>query len=151
MGRGELAMTKFTRQSFLKIINRILTFTGIAFITTPILAYFYPPKLEETPSDPILVCPEDELKPNESKTIQFGRYPALVINTQEGLKAYSAVCTHFACIVKWDPDLGEIVCPCHDGYFDPLDGSVISGPPPRALDKISLNIIDGEIYIGGEG
>jgi cytochrome b6-f complex iron-sulfur subunit len=143
-------MKNITRHTFLKILNRFFAFSGIAFITTPILAYFYPPKLEETPSEPVLVCPENELNENESKTVQFGRYPALVIHTSQGLKAYSAVCTHFACIVKWDPDLGEIVCPCHDGFFDPLDGSVISGPPPTPLETLAINIIDGQIYIGGE-
>ena len=144
-------MNRITRRDFLKFLNRILTVTGIAFIATPIVAFFYPPKLEETPSDPVLVSSTDELPENESKTIGFGRYPALVIHTKQGLRAYSAVCTHFACIVKWDPELEQIVCPCHEGYFDPLDGSVISGPPPTPLEALAINIIDGQIYIGGEG
>jgi len=144
-------MKKINRRDFLKILNRILSAIGLAVLAAPILAFFYPPELEEIPSEPVLVGSEEKLKENRSETIQFGRYPALVINTKQGLRAYSAVCTHFACIVKWDPDLETIVCPCHEGYFDPYDGSVISGPPPSPLEAIAINIIDGQIFIGGEG
>ena len=143
-------MSNLTRKDFLKVFNGFLTATGLAVIGAPIVAYFFPAKLEEVPSEPVPVGSVDELPPDASKTVNFGRYPALVINTSEGLRAYSAVCTHFACIVKWDPESGEIVCPCHEGYFDPLDGGVISGPPPTPLEPIQVEVIDGQIYIGGE-
>lgn len=143
-------MNDISRRSFLKLVERGLTITGLTALAVPVVSYFFPTKLEEMPSEAIKVCSTDELPPLESKTIQFGRYPALVINTQEGLKAYSAVCTHFACIVKWDKEIGQIVCPCHDGYFDPLDGHVISGPPPSPLESLAISIIDGDIYIGGQ-
>ena len=84
-------------------------------------------------------------------TIPFGRYPALVIHVPEqGLVAYSAVCTHFACLVKWNPELGRIECPCHEGYFDPSDGSVISGPPPEALRAFQVFTEGNTLFIGGE-
>ncbi|MCK5428361.1 MAG: Rieske (2Fe-2S) protein [Anaerolineales bacterium] len=143
-------MNNFSRRSFLKLANRLLTFTGLAVILGPIVAYFYPPKLEETPSEPVLVGNVDEIPEGESKIIRFGRYPALIINTQEGLRAYSAICTHFACICKWNPELEQIVCPCHDGYFDPLDGHVISGPPPEPLEILHVEVVNNEIYVGGE-
>lgn len=143
-------MNNITRRSFLKLINHLLTVTGLAVIIGPIVAYFYPPKLEETPTDPVLVGNADELPVGQSKTVRFGRYPALIINTKNGLRAYSAVCTHFACICKWDPDLEQIVCPCHEGYFDPFDGQVISGPPPEALEPLHVEVLSNEIYVGGQ-
>jgi len=143
-------MNVITRRDFLKVVNQILVAAGLAAIAAPVLAYFYPAELEEMPSEPVPVCPQDELSANASKTIAFGRYPALVIHTEKGLRAYSAVCTHFACIVKWDPELYEIVCPCHEGYFDPYDGGVISGPPPTPLLELPVNVVDGVIYVGGE-
>jgi Rieske Fe-S protein len=142
-------MSQITRRDFLKILNRTLTVTGLAAIAAPILAYFYPPSLEETPSEPVLVGAESDLPLNSGKTIRYGRYPALVVNTSEGLRAYSAVCTHFACIVKWDPEKGQIACPCHAGYFDPLDGHVLAGPPPTPLASLPVEIQDGQIYLGG--
>ena len=142
-------MGTISRRSFLQISNRILAVLGVTAITIPIVAYFFPPNLEETPSEPILVSKLDDLPPGASKTIRFGRYPALIINTSAGLRAYSAVCTHFACVCKWDPARELIVCPCHEGYFEPLEGQVVSGPPPLPLESLAVNIIDDEIYVGG--
>ena len=142
-------MANISRRDFLKLTNRFLTVTGLAIILGPLVAYFYPPNLEEVPSEPVLVGSEDELPLGESKTVRFGRYPALILNSSEGLRAYSAVCTHFACVVKWDSEQNTIFCPCHDGYFDPLNGDVISGPPPTALEPVKVEVVDGQIYVGG--
>jgi Rieske Fe-S protein len=131
------------------MIKKGLAATGLTALLAPFVAYFYPPSLEETPSDPVRVGSVDDIPPGQSLTVPFGRYPALVIHTTEGFKAYSAVCTHFACICKWDPETREIQCPCHEGYFEPLEGNVISGPPPEPLEKIILEIKNGEIFIGG--
>lgn len=143
-------MSKLTRRDFLNIIKRVLAATGLTALFAPVVAYFYPPDLEEIPSDPVQVGPEDELPVGSSKTVPFGRYPAIVIHTEEGLRAYSAVCTHFSCIVKWEEDDQVIACPCHDGYFNAEDGSVISGPPPTPLEELSLTIKDGDLYVGGK-
>ena len=140
-------MNKFTRRDFLKIFNRIAGAVGLSALFAPILAYFFPPNLDETPSGPIRVAREAELALGAGKTVAFGRYPALVIHTPDGLKAYSAVCTHFACICQWNPEIGQIACPCHEGYFDPSDGSVISGPPPSPLNALSVEVIEGEIFV----
>ena len=138
-----------TRRDFINLGKGILAMTGLAVVLGPIIAFFYPANLEETPSEPVLVSPEEDLGPGESKTVRFGRYPAIVINTSEGLRAYSAVCTHFACVVKWNPERNEIECPCHEGYFDPYTGEVISGPPPVALETLHVEVVDGDIYVGG--
>jgi Rieske Fe-S protein len=141
-------MTKtLTRRAFLRLASWALSVTGVAAILGPILAYFYPTDLEETPSEPVVAGRMENLPEGEGTVVRFGRYPALVIHTPDGLRAYSAVCTHFACIVKWDPDNGQIVCPCHEGFFDPLDGGVISGPPPEPLEPLSVEVVDGQIYI----
>lgn len=144
-------MTTISRKDFLKLVKNFFTAVGLGAITVPVIAYFYPAELEETPTDPIPVGSVDDIPQGKSTTIQFGRYPAIVINTEEGLKAYSAVCTHFACITKWDEKIGQIVCPCHEGYFDPLDGSVLSGPPPTPLEKLNVEITDDTIFISAGG
>jgi len=145
-------MSDLTRRDFLKLLKGAGALLGVSVVATPIVGYFYPPKLEEVPSEPVLVCAKSELPVGESKTIKFGRYPAIVIHTTNGLKAYSAVCTHFACIVKWNNASGEIDCPCHEGYFSPDDGSVLHGPPPAPLMPLIAEVVDGQIYVkvGGE-
>jgi len=142
-------MSDITRRDFLNLVKKGAAFTGLTALLAPFVAFFYPPSLEETPAEAVRVGTIDDIPPGSSLTVPFGRYPAIVIHTEEGLKAYSAVCTHFACICKWDSEKQIIFCPCHEGYFEPLGGEVVSGPPPQPLEKITLTIDNGEIFIGG--
>ena len=144
-------MNKLSRRDFIKMVNWVLGITGVSILISPVIAYFWPKNLQETPSEPVSAGLDSNLKEGESVTIPFGRYPALVIRTPQGLRAFSAVCTHFACICKWDQEKNMIICPCHDGFFDPLTGDVISGPPPTGLKQLNINIDDGEILIGVGG
>jgi Rieske Fe-S protein len=145
-------MDTVTRRDFLNLLKGTGVVIGAGAVAAPVVAYFYPPKLEEMPSEPVLVCPESELPVGESRTVKFGRYPAIVVHLDSGFKAYSAVCTHFACLVKWNPGTARFECPCHDGDFSAEDGSVISGPPPAPLMMLATEIVDGQIYVkvGGE-
>ena len=145
-------MTNLTRKDFLKLTKNVFTAIGLGAVAAPIIAYFYPAELEEMPADPVFAGKVEEIPEGKSLKVQFGRYPAILVHTTEGVKAYSAVCTHFACITSWNEEIGQIVCPCHEGYFDPLDGSVISGPPPTPLEALEVEVTDGNIYIqiGGE-
>lgn len=53
------------------------------------------------------------------------------------LAAYSAVCPHLGCIVKWNSDEKSFDCPCHGSRFA-CDGTVINGPAESNLNKIGL-------------
>lgn len=143
-------MADVTRREFLVLTEGALVAAGLAVVAVPAVAFFYPAELRETPAEPVSAGPVADLPVGTSTTVPYGRYPAIVINTSDGLRAWSAVCTHFACLVKYDPDRDELVCPCHDAAFDPIDGHVTAGPPPRALDAFPVNVVDGEIMVGGE-
>jgi nitrite reductase/ring-hydroxylating ferredoxin subunit len=144
-------MSDITRRDFLKLLQGAGALVGVGVIAAPVAAYFYPPKLVDIPTEPVLVCPEADLPVGQAKMVEFGRYPAIIINTPEGLKAYSSVCTHFACLVKWNPDTARLECPCHEGYFSVTDGSVISGPPPKPLMILATEVVDGQIYVKAGG
>jgi Rieske Fe-S protein len=139
-----------TRRSFVKLLSALLGVVGLGVLAGPAIAFFWPLKLEEVPSEPVEVGPADSIPVNDSRTIRYGRYPALVIQLPEGVRAYSAVCTHFACLVKFNPDSGDIECPCHAGYFKAVDGSVISGPPPKALTALPTFVQDNTLFIGSQ-
>lgn len=139
-----------SRRSFTRIFGGMLGVLGATILIGPIIAFFWPAKLEEIPSEPVAVGPPDQVPPDGSVTVRFGRYPALIVNTPDGLRAYSAVCTHFACLVKWNPELGMIECPCHAGYFNVSDGSVISGPPPEGLMPLKVYVEGNTLYVGAE-
>lgn len=88
-----------------------------------------------------------ELTADSGKIFRFGNSPGLLIKTPEGkLKAFSAVCTHLDCTVQYVPGEKHILCACHDGKYD-LNGQVISGPPPRALEEFDVYEQDDEIIV----
>ncbi|WP_426485236.1 FAD-dependent oxidoreductase [Flavobacterium sp. 2] len=53
------------------------------------------------------------------------------------LQAFSAVCPHLGCIVKWNPDEKTFDCPCHGSRFA-TDGTVTNGPAENDLYKIQV-------------
>ncbi len=140
-------MPDISRRDFLKLVKGTGIALGAGIVAAPVVAYFYPTDLKIYPTEPVLVCRDDELPIGQSKYVDFGRYPAIIINTPTGLKAYSAACTHFACNVAWKSETGRLECPCHEGYFKVEDGSVISGPPPKPLLALETEIVDGKIYV----
>jgi rieske iron-sulfur protein len=69
----------------------------------------------------------------------------------EGMVAYSAVCTHTGCdVFGWENNAKHFVCPCHASTFDPKDRArVVSGPAPRPLAILPLQIVDGKVTVAG--
>jgi quinol---cytochrome c reductase iron-sulfur subunit, bacillus type len=59
---------------------------------------------------------------------------------------FSGRCTHLGCAYSWMSDASRFHCPCHDGVFT-LDGTVQSGPPPRRLDTLPVQVNDGALVI----
>ena len=62
------------------------------------------------------------------------------------VRAFSSICTHLGCKVKWEPDEEQFFCPCHLGYFD-AEGKVVSGPPSRPLDEYDVEIDGDNVYV----
>lgn len=78
--------------------------------------------------------------------------------TAEGFAAYSAICTHLACTVRFSGEgvaaapFSHIHCPCHAGVFDPRHGgTVVAGPPPRPLPQLAVSLNQaGEVIAAGK-
>ncbi|MBN2115436.1 MAG: ubiquinol-cytochrome c reductase iron-sulfur subunit [Anaerolineales bacterium] len=54
----------------------------------------------------------------------------------DDLFVLNSTCTHLACTVNWSENDQVFLCPCHDAKFSP-QGEVLSGPPPRPLDRFT--------------
>lgn len=67
------------------------------------------------------------------------------------LVAYSQRCPHLSCAVVYQPDRRRILCPCHEGVFDPRSGVPTAGPPRRPLTPIRLLLEGGVIYAAAVG
>lgn len=52
--------------------------------------------------------------------------------------AYNQTCTHLSCAVYYHEAHKQLVCPCHEGIFNPLTGDPVAGPPRRRLERIAL-------------
>ena len=73
--------------------------------------------------------------------------PAILLHLTGGsLVAYSQKCTHLGCVVFYKPDTTKLVCPCHEGIFEPSTGDPIAGPPERPLPGIDLEVRDNTIW-----
>jgi Rieske Fe-S protein len=69
--------------------------------------------------------------------------PAILLRLGErDIVAFSQACTHLGCVVYYQPDEDRWHCPCHEGNFETRTGDVISGPPPRPLGRIDVEIRD---------
>jgi Rieske Fe-S protein len=65
--------------------------------------------------------------------------PCILLRPDENTYlAYSRICTHTSCPVFYRPEQNLIMCQCHGGVYSVVDGSVLAGPPPRPLPKITL-------------
>lgn len=73
--------------------------------------------------------------------------PCIAVRTADGkLVAYSQVCTHLSCAVVYNKSENDLFCPCHNGRFSLDQGAPISGPPTRALPRVTLEERNGRIY-----
>ena len=95
-----------------------------------------------------VVIPDQGVREGEAKFFEFAGSAAVLVRKRGGeLVAFSAVCTHLGCIVQWEKDKQDFLCPCHCGRFS-ADGAVTSGPPPKSLIKLPFNVTDGSITVG---
>lgn len=76
--------------------------------------------------------------------------PAVLVRLDDReVVAFSQKCTHLGCVVYWEPEEEKWHCPCHEGNFEARTGAVISGPPPRPLGRIDVEIRDDVVWALG--
>jgi menaquinol-cytochrome c reductase iron-sulfur subunit len=64
------------------------------------------------------------------------------------LQVFAINCTHLGCPVRWFPQSGLFMCPCHGGVYY-ADGARASGPPPRGLFQYDYKIEGDQLWIKG--
>jgi Rieske Fe-S protein len=61
-------------------------------------------------------------------------------------QVFAINCAHLGCPVRWFPQSGLFMCPCHGGaYYS--DGSRASGPPERGLFEYRYKVEQGNLLI----
>jgi len=130
----------FDRRRFLDVLLTVGFVSTAAAIVYPVSRYLVPPESEEAATNSVVAAKGSALKPNSGLIFPFGSKPAIVVRSADGeLSAFSAVCTHLECTVQFKADTSQIWCACHNGLYD-LAGNVVSGPPPRNLERFTVNL-----------
>ena len=139
VGSPQGGADRFDRRTFLDALLTVGFVSTAAAIAYPVGLYLVPPAGGEPDTSSVVAAKAMELKPNSGKVFKFGSRPAIVVRTADGdLRAFSAVCTHLDCTVQFKADTSQLWCACHNGMYD-LGGNVVSGPPPRPLEKFAVN------------
>ena len=114
-------------------------------------------------NEAVLAYPEGKTDNHDNLVLVCKLNPAMLkdpTNMQgvaDGIVAYSAICTHLGCTVRFSEEpmdmapFPHIHCPCHAALFDPHSGaSVMGGPAPRPLPQLPVRRNDkGEIIVAG--
>jgi cytochrome b6-f complex iron-sulfur subunit len=130
----------FDRRWFLDALLTVGFVSTAVAMAYPVGRFLVPPASGEAPIDSAVAGRAGTLRPNSAAIFKFGTTPGIVIRTAEGdLRAFSAICTHLDCTVQFKAETSELWCACHNGMYD-LGGNVVSGPPPRGLQKFTVNL-----------
>ena len=134
-----------TRRDFLDwLIALCALITGLA-MTIPGARYLWP-AARGGESDLVEVEGAQRMAPGQSKTVQVAGKAVIVLRDRSGFRAYSAICTHLACLVKWEEAKERFFCPCHAAVFD-AQGQVVSGPAPAPLPAYDVKEVGGKVYV----
>jgi len=133
-----------------RILNWFLSggaFAWMGTVISPVLRFLSPPPEQEAAVSAVKATTLTEMAPNSGIVFKFGRKPALLVRRTDGtFVAFLAKCTHLDCIVQYRSENEDIWCACHNGIYD-LNGTNVSGPPPRPLDALEVHMQGDDVYV----
>lgn len=149
---ADAAVKPVERRRFLRLLLGFSVLSTLAMVAAPIVSFLMPNRTARgAAGDRVLAGTTDSIPIGRSKVVAVGSKPVIVLNTAQGVKAFSAVCTHLGCIVGYDETRSpDIVSPCHNGHFSALNGTVLSGPPPLPLAEYAIAVEKEQIFVLGK-
>jgi menaquinol-cytochrome c reductase iron-sulfur subunit len=82
--------------------------------------------------------------PTDGKTVDTACWVRRVAG--DNFQVFAINCAHLGCPVRWFPQSGLFMCPCHGGAYY-RDGSRASGPPERGLFTYPYEVKNGLLTI----
>lgn len=133
------------REFVANVIMTVAGFLGLGGLGARFLQYLYPmvppEQVVEVPAGP-----RDQVSPGAGVVRALPSGQIALVDVGGELRAFSAVCTHLGCIVRFEPEMNHLYCACHGGMFD-RDGQVVGGPPPRPLPRYPVEVREGQVYV----
>jgi menaquinol-cytochrome c reductase iron-sulfur subunit len=152
----------FTRRGMLTKIGILVNGVVAAAIALPIVGYLLSALsrgrggkyLSWVPLGPVSRFPEGETRlatfrsplvmPSDGKTVDTACWVRRIRG--DTFQVFAVNCAHLGCPVRWFPQSGLFMCPCHGGAYY-RDGARASGPPERGLFVYPSTVKDGVLSI----
>lgn len=84
------------------------------------------------------------ITPTDGKTADTACWVRHIQGDQ--FQVFAVNCAHLGCPVRWFPQSGLFLCPCHGGAYY-RDGSRAAGPPERGLFAYPYKVENGAVSI----
>lgn len=131
-----------------------------AAVAVPVVKYLLSPiKSDDAYKSWISLGPVDTFPVGETRLAKFTNPVGLAWDgetdrvacwvrriSEKEFQVFAINCAHLGCPVRWFPQSGLFMCPCHGGAYY-ADGSRASGPPERGLFTYDTKIVDGALQI----
>lgn len=150
---------EISRRSFLDYLVRAMGAFMAAVVGLPLVGYLVSPATARARKEEwVQLGPLEDFKPGPPKLVKFTSFVKdgwmenrvertvwVVTPNGKDYTVWNPRCTHLGCAIYWDGKDQKLKSPCHGGVFDPLDGRVLAGPPPRPLDTLPVRVEGGQL------
>ena len=157
-----VASGEMTRRAVFTKIGLLLNGIAVTLLAVPVLGYLISPILGSDRGQYrrwITLGNLNEFPEGQTRLATFknpitsfadgdtDHIPCWVRRVQgEQFQVFAVNCAHLGCPVRWFPQSGLFMCPCHGGvYYE--NGDRASGPPPRALYQAVWRIEGGQLEV----
>jgi menaquinol-cytochrome c reductase iron-sulfur subunit len=154
---GEVVKSPERRRFLGLAVGVINAVVGIA-VVGPVIGFIGAPLFKRVKGRWISVAKVEDVGEGQTKEVAFRlkvkdgykdverTYTVYLSQQQGAFVAFDPSCTHLGCRVKFQADKHKFFCPCHGGVFE-TDGTVVSGPPPKPLNRYETKVQDGQVWL----
>ena len=149
-----------SRRDFFVKLGIAMNAFAVAVLATPVVGYLLGPIMRhDTYRQWISLGELDEFPEGQTRLAKYknpisnswdgetDNIPCWVRRVQgEKFQVFAINCAHLGCPVRWFPQSGLFMCPCHGGVYY-QDGARASGPPERGLFEYSYKVENGHLMI----
>lgn len=151
-----------SRRNFLFKVGVALNGLAALVLATPVLGYLFSPVLRGRHGSYkswVSLGEMDEFPEGQTRLAKYqnpmsspwdgdtDHIPCWVRRIEgQQFQVFAINCAHLGCPVRWFPQSGLFMCPCHGGVYY-QDGSRASGPPPRGLFQYAYKVEGGKLLI----
>ena len=150
------------RRDFLLKVGLLLNGIVAAILAVPIVSYLLSPAARARKEGEESWVALGSLEQFPSGQTRFATYRNPIVSPWDGdtadipcwvrnvdgqtFQVFAINCAHLGCPVRWFPQSGLFMCPCHGGVYY-QDGAVAAGPPPSPLPRYPVRVQNGEVQI----